>query len=1130
MQYSSVNQHVNDAINLRLALIGAPYPHEDANATQTQLVEPIFARQREMNRLLDHRLCPADQRVQNWLDEYLKDEEVKPQIPRRSVVLDQPGLARGLSLPVHGDEFHSPWLESYRVQQGVLHNPMNDRRTTAGVFHLAESALPIPDDKLICPRSVFAKLLQAAFNPPQDLLRLPYTSEEPEQAACWVSLLMRPLVIPAVPGRTHEKRMETRFFTPGGLVCNLDFVEGIFGNAGDPMLPQNDSALDTLGWTGHTGFVVLAPHLTSLTKKELGLPHWDDATERQRRDGMCWQSETDLYNDGKAFKVCARDDKGIVVTIIADNYFGYCKKEIKTQISYSSNLMGCSEEEHSGGALCFPAYNLGHDFLDIYTPSDYTVADVVARNPETFEVQPDGYALFTDDPHTILVPGGANYDLTNRRITWELDGTQREIKLQAGKTYITPSGYRVYAKHREEDATAWHLVGVSPQATQAHKPATVSGGGKSEISKSLLDAFQYGTSFVGDFDVDIKEVENLLARDYQNRFADPSRNGVDHRPILSPERSLGSVIKLLTPRAEYSDDYNNFLRSIPSYIKELIFTIKRDFRPEWKGWREHFSVDVTNGRWGNALRLDGEKIMVNMLRVGFEPDGSWRLFSLRPDFSPVIKVQTEDDISASTVCRPWDDADGLPRKYVANCEMLLFQRPDDAVVRGYDKQAERDLSTPGTFISNFEPLTPAAAREILEDVQAFSEYTAPMQEVIRKAAATPDDANPKFFVCSSMSRLVDGKRSKNPRYLQNRPDVANPRATELASLATHLYRKVPLEAAAPWPVDIVAAGRRNNPPEDGVPALCAYNPLHFMELPELLMEFISSMTGKSPSTTGAGSEGAMTKGPFNMLPTVYDLNTALLSFALTGYDGWLSSAGFIGPHVEVAHDISMLIPELFARMTPQERDSKALIEGEFLEKIEDYEYEGRLIRASRLGYRINTRFVTHYFARIFLHPDMVFPENMLHPEIQDPKIFADSIDVIVKTHERVAKMYFEDGTVELACPPLRKLLEIMAYGKTEEGWGLDTPDFRQMFTRDAIVNSDWYQARLDAQQQGEIALTKASCEALKAFIDSPSNSEVVTALGLEERLDTAEDYLAQVSSTQYRENLAGTTGREVRFL
>ena len=56
--------------------------------------------------------------------------------------------------------------------------------------------------------------------------------------------------------------METRFFAPGSLVSNLDFVESIFGNAGDPYLPENDAALDVEHWTGHTGGVILAPHLT----------------------------------------------------------------------------------------------------------------------------------------------------------------------------------------------------------------------------------------------------------------------------------------------------------------------------------------------------------------------------------------------------------------------------------------------------------------------------------------------------------------------------------------------------------------------------------------------------------------------------------------------------------------------------------------------------------------------------------------------------------------------------------------------------------------------------------------------------------------------------------------------------
>ena len=72
--------------------------------------------------------------------------------------------------------------------------------------------------------------------------------------------------------------MEIRFFAPGGLVSNLDFVETIFGNAGDPGLPENDAGLDTEKWSGHTRCIILAPHLTSLTKKAIGLPAWQAAT------------------------------------------------------------------------------------------------------------------------------------------------------------------------------------------------------------------------------------------------------------------------------------------------------------------------------------------------------------------------------------------------------------------------------------------------------------------------------------------------------------------------------------------------------------------------------------------------------------------------------------------------------------------------------------------------------------------------------------------------------------------------------------------------------------------------------------------------------------------------------------
>src|ERR1051325_2722182 len=323
-------------INLKLASLGCPTVAGDTDTEFEQMAGALLLHHRETDRLLADYLCPADQRIQDFLRDYLKQVPVPIRLPGQTFVLDRHGLARALSLPPDRDFFVSDIVSSYRVKQGVLHNPKSDRRTTQGIFHIAEGGLPVPDDKRSVPREVFARMLQLALSPPRAWLRLPFTSGQAEQAECFVSLLLRPTVCPEVPGFSSEKSMELRFFAPGSLVSNLAFVESIFGNAGDPFLPENDAGLDVEHWTGHTGCVVLAPHLTRVTKKDAGLPHFDAATERQRLDGMCWQREDERYNGGNAFKLTARDARGVIVTVIADNYFGYCKKEVKTQIGRAS--------------------------------------------------------------------------------------------------------------------------------------------------------------------------------------------------------------------------------------------------------------------------------------------------------------------------------------------------------------------------------------------------------------------------------------------------------------------------------------------------------------------------------------------------------------------------------------------------------------------------------------------------------------------------------------------------------------------------------------------------------------------------------------------------------------------------
>ena len=87
--------------------------------------------------------------------------------------------------------------------------------------------------------------------------------------------------------------------------------------------------------------------------------------------------------------------------------------------------------------------------------------------------------------------------------------------------------------------------------------------------------------------------------------------------------------------------------------------------------------------------------------------------------------------------------------------------------------------------------------------------------------------------------------------------------------------------------------------------------------------------------------------------------------------------------------------------------------------------------ASRLGYRITAKFVRTFFGRRLRQPRRVFAEDILRPETQDLEAFVDGVDNITEAQQRVAPQYFEDGSIEDACPPLRALLHIMAHGHFE---------------------------------------------------------------------------------------------------
>jgi hypothetical protein len=396
-----------------------------------------------------------------------------------------------------------------------------------------------------------------------------------------------------------------------------------------------------------------------------------------------------------------------------------------------------------------------------------------------------------------------------------------------------------------------------------------------------------------------------------------------------------------------------------------------------------------------------------------------------------------------------------------------------------------------------------------------------------RSVATQLETSPNYFVTTSHPRMVDGKPSKNPRYLQLRPDLLDKVGKYLIEVGGRLARQLSSDQPLLHPVDAVLAGRRNNSaePASGIRSLACYGPIHYLELPELFMEFISSMTGKSPSTTGAGSEGAMTKGPFNALPPIYDLNAALVGYLVSGHHGFLTSAGCVGPKLRVDHDVSLLVPEVWCRMGPEERDPKYLIAHGFLEAVADFEHDGRLIPASRLGYRITTRFVHAFFGRVFNHPHSVLTEEMLRPELQDQREFIDAVENVATTHQRVAENYFEDGSIEMACPPLRALLHIMRDGHYQ-GLGLHAPEIRELFQPESLAGQAWYQQRLATRQSIDLHLWQRHAAYLERFLARPSYQEEARRLAIPDRLRYARVMLEKVKSAQYLADLHGTIGGE----
>jgi hypothetical protein len=111
----------------------------------------------------------------------------------------------------------------------------------------------------------------------------------------------------------------------------------------------------------------------------------------------------------------------------------------------------------------------------------------------------------------------------------------------------------------------------------------------------------------------------------------------------------------------------------------------------------------------------------------------------------------------------------------------------------------------------------------------------------------------------------------------------------------------------------------------------------------------------------------------------------------------------------------------------------------------------------------------------------------------------------------------------MACPPLKALLHIMARGNYE-GRGVNDAEFRELFTRESVMGSEWYAERLAAKQRHDIQLWRSHAAYLENFLKKKNYTDEAERLGVRQKLEAAWETYHKAKSTDYLTGLNGTIG------
>ena len=155
------------------------------------------------------------------------------------------------------------------------------------------------------------------------------------------------------------------------------------------------------------------------------------------------------------------------------------------------------------------------------------------------------------------------------------------IKLQPDKTYVRPSGYKVRMEKPAARTARWRLVGtvaegsLVPQALHGFRRRQI--GNLQADHRRDSDRAGFRREFKKDFDHVAELIQPRLQLALSRSEKSPTRGPCLRRNVRSARSSNCSR----RTSANIKPDYNAWLESVPQYIKELVFVVKRYYKPEW---------------------------------------------------------------------------------------------------------------------------------------------------------------------------------------------------------------------------------------------------------------------------------------------------------------------------------------------------------------------------------------------------------------------------------------------------------------------------------------------------------------------------------------------------------------------